>query len=62
LKQNPRAAAPAPTQLAFVYRDTAEKERQNGLAACPITTGVRLPEYSGKGTPEGRRLLGFVAR
>ncbi|MGH9012109.1 MAG: cobaltochelatase subunit CobN, partial [Acidimicrobiia bacterium] len=42
-----------PTELAFLYRDTAEKERQNGEAAGPAATGVPLPAYGGKGTPVG---------
>jgi len=42
---------PGPAQPAFVYRNTAENERQNGPAARPGATGVRLPEYSGKRTP-----------
>ncbi|HEV8626590.1 MAG TPA: cobaltochelatase subunit CobN [Acidimicrobiia bacterium] len=42
-----------PTEPAFLYRNTAEIERQNGGAAAPGATGVPLPEYGGNGTPVG---------
>jgi uncharacterized protein (TIGR00299 family) protein len=41
-----------PRQPAFVYRSTAEIERQNRSARDRIPTGVRLPEESGNRTPE----------
>src|SRR5207244_668671 len=40
-----------PTQPAFDYRNTAEKERRFEAGAGLDPTGVRLPEYSGKRTP-----------
>jgi cytochrome P450 len=39
-------------QLAFVHRDTAETERQNAVNPGLGASGVRLPGYSGNGTPE----------
>src|SRR5207245_3285274 len=45
---------PAPyhqSQLSFICRDTAEKERQNRVTYGSRSTGVRLPGWSGKGTP-----------
>jgi hypothetical protein len=53
------AAACRPV-LAFVYRYTAEKERQFESAARPAASGVRLPVYGGKGTPVHRTGLGSV--
>src|SRR5439155_14294449 len=46
----PRANPGRCPQLAFVYRDTAEKERQLGGRLGSRATGVRLPGYGGKGT------------
>src|SRR3712207_7219836 len=48
-----RSCGRRPTQpvLAFVYRDTAENERQLRSAPNPARSGVRLPGYSGKRTP-----------
>jgi cobaltochelatase CobN len=48
-----------PTEPAFLYRDRAEKERQNGGTPTPHATGVPLPGYGGKGTPVARA-LGFA--
>jgi cobaltochelatase CobN len=42
-----------PAEPAFLYRNRAENERQNGGGAPPAATGVPLPEYGGKGTPVG---------
>src|SRR5437016_424830 len=40
-----------PTQLAFVYRNTAENERQNTADPGLRPSGVHLPGCSGNGTP-----------
>src|ERR1043165_4491794 len=44
-----------PRQLAFRYRNRAEIERQKRGGHRRAATGVRLPEYGGKGTPVQRR-------
>ncbi|HYH48565.1 MAG TPA: cobaltochelatase subunit CobN [Acidimicrobiia bacterium] len=51
-----------PAELAFLFRDTAEIERQNEEAGAATATGVRLPEYSGNRTPveEALRFAGEV--
>ncbi|MDQ1501190.1 MAG: hypothetical protein QOI86_4530 [Actinomycetota bacterium] len=48
---------------AFVYRPGAETERQNAGTAGLDPTGVRLPAWSGKGTPVslGRRFQRGIA-
>ena len=45
-----------PAELAFLYRNIAENERQNGGGAGPDATGVPLPEYRGNRTPVGEAL------
>jgi cobaltochelatase CobN len=49
-----------PSEPAFLSRDGAEIERQNPAAGEPATTGVRLPDSSGNGTPEALRFAGDV--
>src|SRR5581483_8639664 len=51
-KWNAGMIRPGPVgQLAFVYRPGAVMERRNGRAGPGRATGVRLPPWSGKGTP-----------
>jgi cobaltochelatase CobN len=55
-------AAGWPAEPAFLYRHTAEIERQNGETSAVTGTGVPLPGYSGNRTPvaEALRFAGHV--
>ncbi|HVW33344.1 MAG TPA: cobaltochelatase subunit CobN [Acidimicrobiia bacterium] len=59
-----RAARSAgwPTEPAFLFGTTAEKERRNGDTGGRAATGVPLPDYDGNGTPvaEALRFAGEV--